>query len=108
MPYSQQQNGLVEKLMRTIVEGARAQIVDSCLPLKLWAEFISTMVYLRIRSPSSAISDQTITPFQIWHKSNPPSVGHIRIFGCTAYVFDETMPKPKLASKTWTGFLVGY
>ena len=108
VPYAQQQNGLVERLMRTIVEGARAQIVDSRLPLKLWAESISTMVYLRIRSPSSAIPDQTITPFQAWHKGNPPAVGHIRIFGCTTYVFDETKPKPKLASKTWTGFLVGY
>ena len=27
--------------MRTVVEGARAQIVDSGLPLKLWAESIS-------------------------------------------------------------------
>ena len=66
------------------------------------------MVYLRIRSPSSAISDQTITLFPACHKSNPTAVGHIRIFGCTAYVFDETTPKPKLASKTSTGFLVGF
>lgn len=35
VPNAQQQNGLVERLMRTIVEGARAQIVDSGLSLKL-------------------------------------------------------------------------
>ena len=105
---AQQQNGLVERLIRTIVEGARAQIVDSGLLLKLWAESISTMVYLRIRSPSSAVQDKTITPFQAWHKGDPPAIDHIRIFGCIAYVFDETKPKPKLASKTWTGYLVGY
>lgn len=84
VPNAQQQNGLVERLMRTIVEGARAQIVDSGLPLKLWAESISTKVYLRIRSPSSAVQDKTITPFQAWHKGDPPAIDHIRIFGCTA------------------------
>lgn len=76
--------------------------------LKLWAESISTMVYLRTRSPSSAIQDKAATPFQAWHKSDPPAIGHIRIFGCTAYVFDEVKPKTKLASKSWTGYLVGY
>ena len=90
------------------MERARAQIVDSGLPLKLWSESISTMVYLRIRSPSSAVKDKTITRFQAWHKGDPPAIDHIRIFGCTAYVFDETKPKPKLASKTWTGYLVDY
>lgn len=94
--------------MRAIVEGARAQNVGSGLPLKLWAEFISTIAYFRIWSPSFAIPDQAITPFQAWHKGNPPAIGHIRIFGCTTYVFDETKPKPKLASKTWTGLLVAY
>ncbi len=94
MPDAQQQNVLVKRLMGTIVEGARAQIVDSCLPLKLWAESISTMVYLRIHSPSSAISDKTITLFRTWNKGNPPAVGHIRIFSFTIYVFDETTPKP--------------
>ncbi len=99
VPNAQQQNGLVERLMRTIVKRARAQIVDSGLPLKLWAESINTMVYLRIRSPSSAVQDKTITPFQAWYKGDPQAINHIRIFGCTAYVFDETKPKPKLHHK---------
>ncbi len=66
------------------------------------------MVYLRIRFPSSTVQDKTITPFQAWHKGDLPAIDHIRIFSCTAYVFDETKPKPKLASETWTGYLVGY
>lgn len=35
MPHAQQQNGPIEKLIRTIVERARAKIDDSGLPLKL-------------------------------------------------------------------------
>ena len=35
VPHAQQQIRLVERLIRTIVEGARSRIVDSGLPLKL-------------------------------------------------------------------------
>ncbi len=66
------------------------------------------MVYLRIRSPSSAVQDKTITLFQALYKGHPPAIDHIQIFGCTTHVFDETKSKPNLASKTWTGNLVGY
>lgn len=62
--HAQQQNRLVEKLMRTIIEKARAQIVDSGLLLKLWAKFISNIVFLKIQSPSFTISNSAITPFQ--------------------------------------------
>ena len=88
MPNAQQQKRLIERLIQTIVEEARAQIVDSGLPLKLWAESISTIVYLRIQSPSLAVQDQTILPFQAWHKGDPPTIDHIWIFGCSSYVFD--------------------
>lgn len=64
-------------------------MVDSSLPLKLWAESINTMVYLRIQSPSPAVPDKAITPFQTWHKGNPLAINHIWIFDSTAYVFDK-------------------
>ena len=44
---AQQQNGVVERHMRMVVEGGRAQMVDSNLPLKRWAESINTMVYIK-------------------------------------------------------------
>lgn len=49
--------------MWTIVEEARVQIVNSGFPLKLWVKSISTIVYLRIQSPSLVIQDKTITLF---------------------------------------------
>lgn len=94
--------------MRTIVEGARAQMIDSGLLLNLWAKSMSTMVYPRIWSTRSAIEDKMITPLHAWHKDEPPAVDHIRIFGSTAYIFDKTKPKLKLASKTRTAYLISY
>lgn len=52
VPNAQQQNGVVERHMRTVVEGARAQMIDANLPIKLWAESINTMVYIKNRSPA--------------------------------------------------------
>lgn len=56
---------LIEKLIKTIVEEARALIIDFGLLLKLWAKLINTMIYLRIQSLNLAIMDQAITFFQI-------------------------------------------
>lgn len=93
--------------MQTIVERVR-QIIDSCLPLKFWAESISTMVYLKICSPSPAMPGQAITLIQTWYKGNLSAIEHIRIFGFTIYVFDKFKPKPKFALKTWTRFIIDY
>lgn len=76
--------------------------------LKLYVKSINIIVYLKIWSPSFKITDQTITLFQPWHKSNLLTIDHIWIFGCITYIFDEIKLKLNLVSKTWTGFLVGY
>ena len=53
--------------MRIVVEEARAQIVDANLLIKLWAESINTMIYIKNRSPSSAVYEDIITPIQDFH-----------------------------------------
>lgn len=107
-PNAQQQNGIVERHMRTVVEGARAQMIDSNLPLKLSAESINTMVYIKNRPPISAVHEGTITPIQDFHRGDLPRVDHIRIFGSEAHVLEESSNCPGLTSKAWTGYLVGY
>lgn len=85
---AQQQNGIVECHMRTVIEGARAQMIDSNLPLKLWAESINTMVYIKNRSPTSAVYEGIITPIQDFHQGDSPRVDHIQIFGSKTYVLE--------------------
>ena len=102
---TQQQNGLVKRLMQTIVESAQAMMLDSYLPFISWAEALTTMTYIRNRSPISfTIQQSTVTPFQAWNHGAQPTIDYLRIFGSTTYVFNESQPLPKLAAKSWTGY----
>ncbi len=107
VPYTQQQNGLAERHMHTTIEGARTIMVDSDLPLHMWTEAISTMVYLKNKSLSSAIQDGKVTPEQAFTQQGQLHVDHLRIFGSMTLVFDENPPS-KHQSKAWKGYLVGY
>ncbi len=47
IPKTPEQNGVAEKLNRTLVESSRSMLLDAKLPHKFWAETISTVAYLR-------------------------------------------------------------
>ena len=83
VPKTPEQNGVAERLNRTLVETTRAMLLDAKLPHKFWAEAISTAAYLRNRSPTSAV--EGTTPRQAWY-GQKPRVEHLRVFGCAAYV----------------------
>lgn len=66
------------------------------LPQRFWAEALSTAVYLRNRCPTKAINT---TPYEAL-MGEKPSVGHLRIFRCTAYRRVCKDERQKLDSKT--------
>ena len=51
-PYCPEQNGVAERLNRTIMESARSMIYHAGLPLDFWAEACNTAVYVHNRSPT--------------------------------------------------------
>ena len=65
IPKTPEQNGVAERLNRTLVETTRAMLLDAKLPHMFWAEAISTAAYLRNRSPTSAV--EGTTPHQAWY-----------------------------------------
>jgi transposase InsO family protein len=73
VPYTPQQNGVAERMNRTIISKAR------CI---FWVEAASTACYLINRSPSIAIDKKT--PIEVWSGSRA-DYSQLRIFGCTAY-----------------------
>lgn len=105
IPHTPQQNGVSERLNRTLIECVRAMLADSTLPHRFWAEALSTAVYLRNRSPTKAL--QGITPFEAWHGTKP-DVSSLRIFGCSAYAHVPKTERHKLDSKTRKCVLLGY
>ena len=82
IPKTPEQNGVAERLNRTLVETVRSMLIDSKLPHKFWAQALSTATYLRNRSPTKVI--EGMTPYEAWTKEKPQAE-HLCVFGCDAY-----------------------
>ena len=105
IPHTPQQNGVAERLNRTLIEGVRTMLADSRLPHRFWAEALSTCVYLRNRSPTKAVTG--VTPYEAW-SGTKPDVSHLRVCGCSAYALVPKVERSKLDSKTRKCVLLGY
>src|SRR5579862_7442416 len=106
-----QQNGVSERLNRTLMERVRCLVrcllYETKLNKKLWNEAATTVIYLKNRSPTNGISTGT-TPYELWF-GKKPNLDHIRIFGSKCYVqVPDTTSKKKLNARKTKGYLVGY
>ena len=91
---SSQSNGLAERAIgvngtRTAATLAAADIAARGLPPSFWTDAFHTAVYVRSLTPNS--SHPTAVPVERF-TGERPSVAHLRVFGCEAYVH---LPKKK-------------
>ncbi|KAJ9536644.1 hypothetical protein OSB04_un000193 [Centaurea solstitialis] len=100
-----EQNGVVERRNRTLVEAARSMLAESQLPQYLWAEAVNTACYTQNRSIIHRRFGQT--PYHILF-GRIPSVGHFRVFGCKCFVLNETENRGKFGPKSDELVFVGY
>ena len=105
VPRSPEQNGVAERLNRTLVESVRSMLIGAHLPQRFWAEALSTAVYLRNRSPTKALGN--LTPYEAW-SGTKPSVDHLKVFGCAAYAHISKEEQQKLDLKAKKCILLGY
>lgn len=103
-PYTPEQNGMCERMNRTVVERARCLLFDANMPKKFWAEAVNTAVYLRNRTIASGL---TRTPYELW-TGRKPDVSHVRVFGSTAMTHVPKMKTAKWDKKAEKLILVGY
>jgi transposase InsO family protein len=104
-PYTQNQNGVSERKIRTVIEKARCMLHDAGLGARFWAEAASTAVYLLNRSPTKALENQT--PYEAWYGPRP-SLHHLRKFGCNAYIHVPPEKRGKLQAKARCCIMLGY
>lgn len=105
IPYSPQQNGVAERMNRTLQERARCMVFDAGLTKSYWAEAVATAAYIINRSPTSALVDAT--PEEIWTQ-NKPDLSHLRVFGCDAMVHVPKQRRKKWDAKSNCLTFVGY
>ncbi|KAL5757095.1 hypothetical protein ACOSQ2_021841 [Xanthoceras sorbifolium] len=77
-----QQNGVAERMNRTLLEKVRCMLSNSGLSKDFWAEAASTACHLVNRSPSTAIDIKT--PEELW-SGKPAEYSDLKVFGCPAY-----------------------
>jgi transposase InsO family protein len=103
-PYSPEQNGVSERVNRTLIEMVRAVLIASGLPTYLWGEALQFAVYIRNRVPTPALDGKT--PYEAW-RGERPELGHIRAWGTEVWVRREVKGsklEPKATKHVFVGF----
>lgn len=105
--YKPQQNGVAERINRTIIEKSHCMLLNSKVSKSLWTEAVVAAVYLINRSPTSALMQKAV-PAELWF-GEKPKLGKIRIFGCVAYLHvPSELNHSKFESRTKKYLMVGY
>ena len=55
--HSPEQNGVAERVNRTLMESVRSMLSHAGLPDSYWAEAVATAAYVRNRLPTAAIKE---------------------------------------------------
>lgn len=106
VPYTPEQNGVSERLNRTIVEKSRSMLEANGVSKELWSEAVYTSAYVLNRSPSVAVGGD-ITPYEAWY-GKKPNVSNLRVFGSNCYIHVPKQLRKKLDSKSQKVTFVGY
>ncbi|GJX60568.1 retrovirus-related pol polyprotein from transposon TNT 1-94 [Tanacetum coccineum] len=104
-PRTPEQNGVVERRNRTLVEAARTMLSASKLPLSFWAEAVATACYTQNRS--IIISTHGKTAYHLIN-DRKPSIKHLHIFGCICYITRDGENLDKMKEKGDPCVMVGY
>ncbi|CAH2109079.1 unnamed protein product [Euphydryas editha] len=104
-PYTPEQNGLCERMNRTLIEKARCLLFDAKLGKEFWAEAINTAIYLQNRIVKPVLNN--CTPYELWTGAKP-NLSHLRIFGSTVMKHIPKEKRHKWDRKSEQCILVGY
>ncbi|KAJ0801008.1 putative RNA-directed DNA polymerase [Helianthus annuus] len=97
VPYTPQQNGVVDRRNRTVMGMTRAMLKAMEVPDMFWGEAVSHVVYVLNMVLTKAVKDAT--PFEKW-KGKKPNTCYLRVFGCVGFAIKLKGHKSKLEDRS--------
>ncbi|CAL1369837.1 unnamed protein product [Linum trigynum] len=104
-PGVSQQNGLVERKHRHVLDLTRALLIHSHVPVGFWVEAVRTVIYL-INRQVTPVLNQHSPHFMLFGKH--PDYTRLRVFGCRCFVLLTAKERHKLEPKVATCVFIGY
>jgi hypothetical protein len=104
-PYTHQQNGVVERNNRTLLDMTRTMLDEYKTPGQFWAESINTACYSINRLYIHRILKKTSYELLPGKK---PNVSYFRVFGSKCFILIKRGRSSKFAPKAIEDFLLGY
>lgn len=106
VPYKPEQNGIAERLNRTLGDMARTMLAASGLPKTFWSYAYLCACYLHNRIPNEVT--KRMTPYEAFY-NRKPQLDIIRTFGAVGFVHIlEQQRKSKLDQRARRCRMVGY
>nr|GFB01621.1 retrovirus-related Pol polyprotein from transposon TNT 1-94 [Tanacetum cinerariifolium] len=102
---SPQQNGVVERRNRTVIEAARTMLIYAQAPLFLWAGDVASACFTQNRSIIRLRYGKT--PYELLH-SKLPYLSFFLVFGALCYPTNDSENLGKLQPKADIGIFIGY
>ncbi|KAL8103350.1 hypothetical protein AgCh_027787 [Apium graveolens] len=101
-----QQNGVVERKNRTLVEDARTMLQDAKLPIRFWKEAVNTVCYTQNRYLINKNLGKSANSILSKRK---PTLKHLHVFGSKCYILkDNSEYVGKIDSKVFEAIFLGY
>ncbi|KAJ9536421.1 hypothetical protein OSB04_un000398, partial [Centaurea solstitialis] len=100
-----QQNGVVERKNRTLVEAARSMMAHSGVPQSFWAEAVSTACYTQ--NQTLIVKRTGKTAYEMVEQRKP-NIDYFRVFGCKCYVLNDRDDLGKFEPKSDESIFIGY
>ncbi|GMF39904.1 unnamed protein product [Phytophthora fragariaefolia] len=104
-PYTPQQNGLAERMKRTLVEMARSMLYHRGMACEWWGEALRTAVYVTNRVPNTARPQSTPHEVFTGHK---PDLSIQRVFGSSRFVHVDKPCRSKWDARAHAYIFLGY
>ena len=87
------------------MDRVRTILIESQLPLSLWAKAVKYSVYTKNRSPTAILVGKT--PYKAFW-GDKPNISNLRVFSSQCYVHNNSPTRQKLDVRAFPAIFIGY